>query len=109
MSDTITGILKRIDRQFVVRTADRSYRKGQVEIMVSPELARQYAFSEGAAVTGQVERKNGAARVKMVRAMNFCTLRHPIATIKTNGLYKPPPRVPTYALMLFYLREGVAV
>ena len=45
MSDTITGILKRLGRQqFVVRTPDRSYRKDQLEIMVSPELAKRYAF-----------------------------------------------------------------
>ena len=64
MSDTITGILKRVGRQqFVVRTGDRSYRKGQFEIVVSPGLARQYSLSEGVAVTGQAERKRGQARL----------------------------------------------
>ena len=49
MSDLITGILKRVGRQqYVVRTVDRSYRKDQLEVMVSPELARQYGLSEGA-------------------------------------------------------------
>ena len=70
MSDTITGILKRVGRQqIVVRTGDRSYRKDQLEIMVSPELARQYALSEGAAVTGQVERKNGKARLVSIETL----------------------------------------
>ncbi len=64
MSDAITGILKRLGRQqFVVRTPDRSYRKAQLEIMVSPKLVREYALSEGVAVTGQVERKNREARL----------------------------------------------
>ena len=70
MSDTITGILKPLGRQqFVVRTPDRSYRKDQLEIMVSPELARRYALSEGASVTGQVERKNGAARLVSIETL----------------------------------------
>jgi transcription termination factor Rho len=70
MSDTITGILKRVGRQrFVVRTGDRSYRKDQLEIRVSPELARQYGLSEGAAVTGQVKRKNGEARLVSIETL----------------------------------------
>ena len=70
MSNTITGILKRIGKQqFVVRTPDRSYRKDQLEIMVSSELARQYALGEGAAVTGQIERKNGAARLISIETL----------------------------------------
>jgi transcription termination factor Rho len=70
MSDKITGILKRIDRgQFVVRTGDRSYRKNQFEIMVSPQLAAQYALSEGAAVTGPVERKKGKARLLSIETL----------------------------------------
>jgi transcription termination factor Rho len=70
MSDIITGILKRVGRQqFVVRTGDRSYRKHQHEIRVSPELARQYALSEGAAVTGQVKRKNSKARLVSIETL----------------------------------------
>jgi len=70
MSDKITGILKSIGRgQFVVRTAERSYRQVQFEIMVSPELARQYPLSEGAAVTGLVERKNGKARLLSIETL----------------------------------------
>ena len=70
MSDTITGILKRMGRQqFVVRTPDRSYRKGQLEIMVSSELTSQYTLDEEAAVKGQVERKNGAARLVSIETL----------------------------------------
>ena len=70
MSDTITGILKRVGRQqFVVRTGDHSYRKGQIEIMVLPELAGKYALTEGAAVTGQVERNNGKARLVSIETL----------------------------------------
>ena len=70
MSDTITGILKRVSgQQFVVRTGDRSYRKAQLEIMISPQLARQYTLSEGAAVTGQVERKKGQARLVSIETL----------------------------------------
>ncbi len=53
----------------MVRTGDRSYRKGQFEILASPELTRQYALSEGAAVTGQVERKNGEARLVSIETL----------------------------------------
>ena len=70
MPDIVTGILKRVGRQqFAVRTAVRSYRKDQFEIMVSPELARQYSLSEGAAVTGQIERKKGQARLVSIETL----------------------------------------
>ncbi len=63
MSEAIAGVLKRSGGRFVVRTGERSYRKGPFEIMVSPEFGRQYGLSEGAAVTGQVERKKGEHRL----------------------------------------------
>ena len=70
MSDTITGILKRTGRQqFVVRSADRSYRKEQFEITVSPELARKYALTEGASVTGSVQRKNGKSQLVSIETL----------------------------------------
>jgi len=70
MSDTITGILKRTDSgQFVVRTGLRSYRKEHFEIMVPPKLAAQYALTEGAAVTGPVERKKGKARLLSIETL----------------------------------------
>lgn len=70
MSDTITGILKRVGRQqYVVRTGDHSYRKDQLEIMVLPQLAKQYDLTEGASVTGQVERNNGKARLVSIEML----------------------------------------
>ncbi len=60
MSDTITGILKRMGRgQFAIRTVERSYRAGPVEVMVQPDLTRRFRLTEGVAVTGCVERKKG--------------------------------------------------
>ena len=70
MSDTVTGILKHVGRsQFVLRTADRSYRKDQAEIVVSPELPRKYVLREGTAVTGQVERKRGQGRLVSIETL----------------------------------------
>jgi transcription termination factor Rho len=60
MVETITGILKCIKKhQFVVRTTVRSFRCGQTEVMVHPDLARRFALAEGAAVSGHFERKKG--------------------------------------------------
>jgi transcription termination factor Rho len=60
MAETITGILKCVKKhQFVVRTADRSFRCGQTEMMVHPDLARRFTLVEGAAVSGHIERKKG--------------------------------------------------
>ncbi len=60
MAETATGILKRVGKlKFAIRTADRSYRPGPVEVMVHPDLSRRLALTEGAVVTGQVEREKG--------------------------------------------------
>jgi transcription termination factor Rho len=70
MSETITGILKHLSRQqFVVRVAGRSYRKDQAEIMVSNQLTRQYRLIEGAAVTGEVERKKGKSQLISIETL----------------------------------------
>jgi transcription termination factor Rho len=70
MADTTTGILKRISKQqFAVRTADRAYRPGRAEVMVHPDLARRFALIEGAAVTGQVERKKGEQRLVSIESI----------------------------------------
>jgi len=59
-SETVTGILKRLNnQQFAVRTLDRSYRPGPVEIMVQPELVRRFGLVEGAAITGKLQRRKG--------------------------------------------------
>jgi transcription termination factor Rho len=64
MSEAATGILKHVgNRQFAIRTAERSYRPGQGEVMVQSDLARRLALTEGAAVSGQTERKKGKTRL----------------------------------------------
>jgi transcription termination factor Rho len=58
MSDSITGILKRINRdQFSLRTAERSYRPSPSSAGIAPDLVRRYGLVEGAAVVGQAEQK----------------------------------------------------
>ncbi len=70
MGDTTTGILKRINKQqFAVRTAERSYRSGPVEVMVQHELVERYALAEGASVVGQVERKKGKLRLTSIESL----------------------------------------
>jgi len=70
MADTTTGILKRLSKQqFVVRTADRAYRPERAEVMVHPDLARRFDLVEGAAVTGQVQRKKGEQRLVSIESI----------------------------------------
>jgi transcription termination factor Rho len=70
MAETIAGILKYINkRQFAVRTADRSYRRGGSEVMVHPDLNERYNLIEGAAVTGQIERKKKAYRLVSIDSL----------------------------------------
>ena len=67
MSDTSTGILKHVgNRQYALRTADRSYAPSRNQVMVQPELARRLALTEGAAVSGRTERKKGKTRLVSV-------------------------------------------
>jgi len=70
MADTITGILKCVNKQqFAVRTAERFYRGGSPELMVHPDLVRDYALAEGALVTGEVERKRGKKRLVSIDSL----------------------------------------
>jgi transcription termination factor Rho len=70
MAETITGILKCINkRQFAIRTDERSYRPGRNEVMVHPDLNRRFTLTEGAAVTGQVERKKGSFRLVSIESL----------------------------------------
>ena len=70
MTDTITGILKSAGKQrFVIRTAERSYRPGPVEVAVQGDIARRFALAEGAAVTGKIERKKGRARLASIESL----------------------------------------
>jgi transcription termination factor Rho len=60
MSEALTGILKRINKdQFSLRTADRSYRPGPLMASVPPDLVRRFGLIEGAMVTGEVDVRKG--------------------------------------------------
>lgn len=64
MSEAATGILKHVgNRQFAIRTAERSYRPGRGEVMVQPDLVRRLGLTEGATVSGQTARKKGKTRL----------------------------------------------
>jgi len=70
MAETITGVLKRIDKQqFAVRLPDRSYRPQKPEVMVQQDLARRYALVEGARVTGQFEQHKGKSRLVSIESL----------------------------------------
>jgi transcription termination factor Rho len=70
MADTITGILKSINKQqYAVRTAERSYRPGPTEIMVQPNLLGGLDLTEGATITGRIERKKGKRRLISIKSL----------------------------------------
>ncbi|MCK4292944.1 MAG: transcription termination factor Rho [Planctomycetes bacterium] len=70
MGETISGILKCLNKQrFAIRTAERSYRPGPVEVTVHPDLTRRFALAEGTAVTGQIERKKGGRRLVSIESL----------------------------------------
>ena len=60
MSNTISGVVKRTNKQcFVVRFPDRSYRPGPQDVQVPAALSQRHSLVEGASVTGTAERKKG--------------------------------------------------
>lgn len=64
MSDSATGIIKRINKQqYVFRTAERSYRPSGKEITVALNLINRFKLEDGAAVTGQLKRVKGRNRL----------------------------------------------
>jgi transcription termination factor Rho len=70
MADTTTGIIKCVNKkQFAVRTAERSYRAGQVEVMIHPDVSQYDVLVEGASITGQTERKKGKRRVISIESL----------------------------------------
>jgi len=70
MSDEVSGILKSLQQQqFAVRTAERSYRPGPVELRVQAELVRRFALVEGAAVTGRAKRLKGQRRLVSIETL----------------------------------------
>jgi transcription termination factor Rho len=70
MDDTITGILKCVNKQqFAVRVANRSYQAKRPELMVPAELIRRFALTEGAAIAGQLGRKKGKPVVASIESI----------------------------------------
>ena len=70
MADTITGILKSINKQqYAVRIAERSYRPGPSEIMVQPNLIGGLDLTEGATITGRTERNKGKRRLVSIELL----------------------------------------
>ena len=70
MVDTITGILKSIHKtQLVLRTAERSYRPGPVEVIVHPDLIGKHNLREGIIITGQFERKKGKRKLVSIESV----------------------------------------
>ena len=64
MADTITGILKNINKQqLVIRTAERSYRAEPSEVIVQPDITRRLGLTKGAIVTAQIELKKGKRKL----------------------------------------------
>jgi transcription termination factor Rho len=60
MSDTVAGILKRINKdQYSLRTVDRSFRPGPLAATVPPDMVRRFGIVEGAAIVGSVDVRKG--------------------------------------------------
>jgi transcription termination factor Rho len=71
MADTITGILKNINKQqFAIRTAERSYRPGPVDVIVQPDIVRRFGLIEGATVTAQTERRKGRRKLLSIELVS---------------------------------------
>jgi transcription termination factor Rho len=69
-TEVVRGILKRIDKQqYAVRTGERSYRPRHPELLLTPELARQYPLVEGAGITGRVEERKGKPKVVAIETL----------------------------------------
>jgi transcription termination factor Rho len=70
MSETITGIIKCVNKnQFVVRTDKRSYRPGPKEITVHSNILQKYKIIDGASVTGEIERTKGKKRLISIESL----------------------------------------
>jgi transcription termination factor Rho len=69
-TETVTGILKRIDKQqFAVRMADRSYGPRHPEVLVLPELVHRFPLVEGARIAGQVENRKGKPKLVSIESL----------------------------------------
>ncbi len=70
MSDTITGILKRINKeQYSLRTSERCYRPGPTAANVPMDLIRRFGLVEGAAVVGRFDLKKGKRLLTSVESV----------------------------------------
>ena len=68
--DVISGVVKRVSgNQYVVRTVERSYQRGAVEVMVAPEMVRRFHIVEGAGVVGESERKKGRTKLVSIESI----------------------------------------
>jgi transcription termination factor Rho len=64
MVEVVSGVLKLTGHKiFAVRTAQHSFRPPPREITVHPSVVAKFRLVEGAAVTGEVERKGGKHRL----------------------------------------------
>ncbi|MBN1972208.1 MAG: transcription termination factor Rho [Sedimentisphaerales bacterium] len=74
MTDTIQGILKSSGKQqFVLRTADKFYQSGKNEVLVHPNLLKQFKLTEGASVTGKTEINKGRCRLISIDSIGGLT------------------------------------
>ena len=70
MADTINGVLKRIGRdQFAIRSVERSFRRGSVEVTVPPNFNRQFGLLEGAGVTALVDNSKNKPKVVTIESL----------------------------------------
>jgi transcription termination factor Rho len=68
--DVSSGVVKRVNgNQYAVRTVERSYQRGAVEVIVDPELVRRFHIVEGTGVVGEVGRKKGRTRLVSIESI----------------------------------------
>jgi transcription termination factor Rho len=64
MAEIVSGVLKLTgNKTFVVRSVQNSFRPAPREITVHPSVAARFRLVDGAAVSGEVERKGGKNRL----------------------------------------------
>ncbi|MBP8303036.1 MAG: transcription termination factor Rho [Phycisphaerae bacterium] len=74
MEDVVQGILKLTEHKvFTVRTAQHSYRPPTKEITVHPSLLHRFRLTEGASVSGELERKGGRHRLMTIETLGGLT------------------------------------
>jgi len=92
MTEVISGVLKLTGHKiFAVRTAQHSFRAPPREVTVHPSVAAQFRLVEGAAVTGQVERKGGKLRLITIESLGGLTPEKFYARPRFNDLVALDP------------------